>query len=156
MAKLITQSAYARHRKCNLKTVCDAINQGHIIAKKVGQNVMIDPEKADKDWEANRSTQVTSGKGTDDYSKARALREKANAEKAILQVAEYKKTLIKKEDVIKKVSAIGFGVKERLRGLPQKLAAELAAESDAHTLELFLQSEIDQALSGLDELKKGF
>lgn len=152
MAELITQSAYARHRQCSLKTVADAIIAGHITSKKVGNNVMIDPKVADVEWERNRNTKVNKN-GTDDYSKARALREKANAEKAILQVAEYKSTLIKKEDVERQGFEVGQKIRQALEAMPSRISAKVASKTDPHECEIIMKQEIEDILLELCGIK---
>lgn len=148
MAKEVTQSEYARMRGCNLRTVSDAINQGQITARKDGKNVWIDPEKADKEWDLNRNRQgKSSGKaGVDEYSKARTLREKAAAEKAVLQVAEIKGTLIKKEDVRRQGFEAGRKIRSALESLPSRLAPNVAVITDPHECEIFMKEEIEKIL----------
>jgi len=150
----LTRSEYARHRGCSVQTITLAMNAGDIEYRKVNQSVWIEPHVADAQWLKNRSNNGSGQKKSElsEYDKARTLRERANAEKAILQVAEYKKTLIKKSDVEKQGFLAGQKIRQAIESIPAKLGARLAAITDPHRVEMTLREEFELILTNLSDL----
>ena len=150
----LTKSEYARHRGCSVQSITLAMQAGHIEYRKVGQQVWIEPHVADAQWAKNRTNSGTGQKRSEmnEYDKARTLRERANAEKAVLQVAEYKKTLIKKSEVEKQGFLAGQKIRQAIEAIPAKLGARLAAITDPHRVEMTLRDELELILMNLSDL----
>lgn len=142
---------YARYRGISDQTVMDAISAGHIKAEKRGHRVWINKEQADADWANNRATRGDKG-GGGDYARARAIREQANAELAVLAVAEEKRKLVRVETVEKEGFEVARSIRDALLNIPQKIAPEVAAETDPHAVEIILQREITQALEAVTKI----
>ena len=154
MSERVTAAEFARRKGVTDKAVRDAINTGRLSAKKEGNRVWLDLDVANREWEVRNpgaSSAVGGGK-SDAYNKAREIREKANAEKAILEVAVIKKNLISIEQVKRHGFAAMRTVRNQLQAIPTKIAHEVAAETDPHLVELILIKEIDQALEAGSEI----
>jgi len=154
---IVSLSAYARHRKLNVKTVRDAIDQGQITAERKDGKVFIDQESADKEWLENRASRghLSPGdkKKPDKYAAARALKEQANAELVILTLAERKKSLIKIEEVERQGYEMARRIRNSILNIPAKISPSLAAVVDPHEMEVILYRELNQALEDLSKIK---
>lgn len=150
----VTKHEFAQIRGVSVQSVHMAIRDGDIDSIKIGKNVWIDPDKANEQWNKNRRNTGQGQKNIalNDYDKARTLRERANAEKAVLQVAEMKKTLIKKEDVVRQGFLAGQKIRQALESIPAKLGARLAAITDPHKVEITMRDEIEHILFELSNL----
>lgn len=147
----VTIADYAKHRGLSAQAVMNAINQGHIQAEKRGHRVWINKKQADIDWANNRATRGDKD-GTSTYAKARAIREQATAELAVLKVAEEKRKLVRVETVEREGFEVARSIRNALLNIPQKIAPEVAAEVDPHAVELIIQREIVQALEGVTKI----
>ena len=172
---LMNQAAYARHRKCSKVAVGKAVKAGRISLV----NGLIDPTVADIQWQANsrarasstQSGQLPLGVASDvhasaqsgqadgdatgqapreaDYMASRTRRESAEAELAELRLAEQHGSLIR-VDAIKQALANAFtATRDSLLQIPSRVAAVLAAETDAAQVHELLQLEIYRALEGM-------
>lgn len=155
---LMTQAAYARHRKCSKVAVGKAVKAGRISLV----NGLIDPTVADIQWQANSRARVSQHGGdqllleaasaveepvkVDDYVTNRNRREAAEAERAELSLAEEKGQLIRVDAVKAAVAGVFSAARDALLQIPARLGPQLAAESDASKAQTLLHSEIHQAL----------
>jgi hypothetical protein len=147
----ISQRAYARHRRVALSAVQKAVETGRISTLADGT---IDPEVADREW-AERSRAYTRGQDEEDsgafgasqYSKARAVREHYMARLAKLDYEQKVGSLVPKAEV----QIAAFNERRRFRdhmlNIPDRVAAMLAAETDATRCYDILQVEIRKALN---------
>ena len=155
---LMTQAAYARHRKCSKVAVGKAVKAGRISMV----NGLIDPMVADIQWQANSRARASQSGGdqlpleagstpdepakVDDYMFNRNRREAAEAERAELSLAEDKGQLIRVDAVKAAVASVFSAARDALLQIPARLGPQLAAESDASKAQTMLHSEIHQAL----------
>lgn len=155
---LMTQAAYARHRKCSKVAVGKAVKAGRISLV----NGLIDPKVADIQWQANSRARVSQHGGdqlpleagntpdeppkVDDYVSNRNRREAAEAELAELRLAEEKGRLIRVDAVKAVVASVFSAARDALLQIPARLGPQLAAESDASKAQTMLHTEIHQAL----------
>ena len=140
--------AYARHRGCTLKAVQKAIDSGRISTRDDGQ---IDSEAADKEWARNTRTNAMSddedGFGTSQYTRARAVREHYQARLAKLEFEERVGTLISKDEVQIATFNVFRQYRDHMLNLPDRIAAMLAAETEAAKCYEILATEIRKALN---------
>jgi hypothetical protein len=153
---LMSQRGYARHRGVALNAVQVAIKRGRIETTEDGK---IDSELADAQWERNTSPYApksgTRGSRDDDgdgfgasqYSKARAVREHYQARLAKLEYEEKVASLISKNEV--QVAAFNKfrQFRDHMLNIPDRIAAMVAAESEAAKCYEILATEIRKALN---------
>jgi len=84
--------------------------------------------------------------GSDSYRQARTRRERANAAKAELELAEAAGALVSVDQVRDGLARVFLQLKEALLSMPNRLAPVLAAEADIAAVHQILQSGIEQAL----------
>lgn len=167
--------AYSRHRRVSEGAVRKAIRAGRI---KVEADGTIDPVKADAAWDRNTnpalqrkqaapkkksepppvSTPLPSppqaGKSASAipaYQTSRAVRETYAAKMAKLDFEERLKSLVRADEVHVAAFNTARRTRDRLFCIPPRLAAVLAAEDDAHTIEQMLQQELREALEELNQ-----
>ena len=155
---ILSQRAYALHRKTALSTVQKAIATHRISTEPDGR---IDAEKADREWLANtRQRQPSlwnSGQETDNefgiggaqYRKARAIREHYQARLAKLEYEHRKGELLRKDDVEMATFNMCRQVRDAMLNIPDRIAAAVAAEADAAVCYEMISNEVRQALEGL-------
>jgi len=155
---IMSLRAYARHRDVDLFSVQTAIKKGRISTLPDGK---IDSDVADREWEANtvaRPPMVTGRRkphddgdgetfGASQYTKARAVREHYQARLAKLEYEEKVGQLVSKDEV--QVAAFNKfrQYRDAMLNIPDRLAAMLAAETDAAKCYEILSSEIRKALN---------
>lgn len=172
MSEPLSAKAYAKQRGVALPSVIAAISSGrlHASVKRKGQGYHIDPELADQEWQANTDT----GQGapahakqrgmlphpselppqsTDDmpitYAEARAQHERFKSRLAELEVATIEGKLVNADEVKRESFRAARQVRDSLLNLPDRLAAELAAESNQFKVHQRLVKEIRRALEDL-------
>jgi len=152
----MSQRAYARHRGVAVSAVQKAIDSGRISTLPNGQ---IDSDVADEEWARNTRAFVPPGArrgGQDDdidafgasqYNKARAVREHYQARLAKLEFEEKTAKLILADEV--KVAAFNLfrQYRDHMLNIPDRVAAILAAESEAAKCHEILAGEIRKALN---------
>jgi predicted negative regulator of RcsB-dependent stress response len=173
---LLTQAAYARHRGCSKVAVGKAVAAGRISLV----NGMIDPTVADIQWQANSRARANSGTSEQlplgavqapaqtgsengdaqspaprdaDYMVSRTRRETAEAELAELKLAEQHGMLIRVDAVKQALANALTATRDGLLQIPSRLAAVLAAETDAAKVHELLQLELYRALEGMSTLQ---
>ncbi len=171
---LILKSAYAKHRGVTPAAVTTAIKSGRIAGAVVTQNgkQLIDLEKADALWTRNTLQQpppTTAGPAPapptvrqlrdliqslpedeiPDLNESRARREHYQAEKARLEALQGRGELVPAADVRKEAFNLARAVRDKLMGIADRLAPQLAATQDARVCHHLLSEEIRVALRGL-------
>jgi len=153
---ILSQRAYARHRGVALSAVQKAIETKRISTQPDGR---IDSEQADVDWEQNTSRHAPPitkrGQDEDDvsifgasqYTKARAVREYYQAKLARIEYEERVAKLVAKNEV--QVAAFDKfrQFRDHMLNIPDRVAAMMAAETEAAKCYGILTSEIRRALN---------
>lgn len=85
------------------------------------------------------------------YSQSRAVRETYNARLAKLSYEERSGTLVNAQEVQNEAFKIGRVIRDSLLSIPDRVSAELAAETNQFKLHARLTEEIRKALIGLKE-----
>jgi len=170
---MVSLRGYARHRGVSLRAVQKAIESGRIQTTANGQ---IDTERADADWERNTGPRATatpaaatpkpepnrafvptpapepsraelaSASGALDYARARAIRENFSARLAKLDYEERLGKLVNRDEV--QVAAFNKfrTFRDGMLNIPDRVAAQLAAETDPAKVHEILTTEIRKAL----------
>ena len=153
---ILSQRAYARHRGVALSAVQKAIETGRISAQSDGR---IDSEQADVDWEQNTTRHAPPiakrGQDEDDasifgasqYTKARAVREYYQARLARIEYEERVAKLVAKDEV--QVAAFNKfrQFRDHMLNIPDRVAAVVAAETEAAKCYEVLATEVRRALN---------
>lgn len=157
--KKMNMSEYARHRGVKPEAVRYAIASGKLSKSlefpKPGRPPLIDPTIADSEW----ILEVRVAKTRVDYAAAegqaptiadsRARKEAADAELAELKLEREKGRLVDAEEVKKTAFKVARTVRDQMLNIPDRVAAELAAETDAFKINKRLTDEIRKALEHL-------
>jgi hypothetical protein len=163
---LLSLRAYAKHRGVSLAAVQKAIKSGRIATTADGT---IDSERADAQWAtrtrpgqrgaakpaanpvvsfADASRSEPAGAGLD-YFRARAIRESYLARLAKIEFEEKSAKLVSRDEVQIGAFTKARTVRDSLLNIPDRLAATLAAETDADKVHQMLTVEIRKALDEL-------
>lgn len=158
---LLSLRAYAKHRGVSHAAVQKAIRSGRIATNADG---LIDSERADAEWNAKTRPGQRRGKqaqpatnepaeapvaGGLDYFRARAIRENYLARLAKIEFEEKTAKLISRDEVQVAAFTKARTVRDNLLNIPDRVAATLAAESDADKAHQILTGEIRKALDEL-------
>lgn len=161
---LLSLRAYAKHRGVSLAAVQKAIHSGRITPTSDG---LIDSERADAEWSAKtrpgqrRAKQaappqpIEAPAGGLDYFRARAIRESYLARLAKIEFEERTAKLVSRDEVQVAAFTNGRTVRDNLLNIPDRLAATLAAETDADRVHHLLSAEIRRALEELSGANSG-
>lgn len=143
----VSARQYARHRGVSHTAVQKAIKQGRISTTAGGK---IDVEKADRDWNRNTSSvnepQREGTSGGPGYAQSRAVREHYLARLAKIEFEERAGKLVSRDEVTIAAFTKARTVRDNLLNIPDRVAALLAAESDAVRTHQILSDEIRKAL----------
>jgi hypothetical protein len=153
---IMSLRGYARHRGVVLSSVQKAIKSRRISVQPDGR---IDSGKADIQWERNTEQHAppvaqrgqeeddTSSFGGSQYTKARAVREHYTARLAKLEFEERTGKLVPKDEV--QVAAFNKfrQFRDHMLNIPDRVAAMVAAESDAARCYEIIAIEIRKALN---------
>jgi pyruvate/2-oxoglutarate dehydrogenase complex dihydrolipoamide acyltransferase (E2) component len=157
---LLSLRAYAKHRGVSLAAVQKAIQSGRITPNADGR---IDSERADAEWGAKtrpgqrgareapvvRQEPVEPPAAGLDYFRARAIRESYLARLAKIEFEEKTAKLVSRDEVQVAAFTKARTIRDNLLNIPDRLAATLAAETDADRVHQLLSAEIRQALEEL-------
>ena len=174
---VLSLRTYAKHRGVAMSAVQKAIKSGRITTNQAGK---IDSDIADAEWKANTRQQhqgrpagarvpartsvasvvesertETAGAGGLDYFRARAVREGYLARLAKIEFEEKTAKLISRDEVQVAAFTNGRMARDNLLNIPDRLAATLAAETDADKVHLILTGEIRKALDELAGANSG-
>lgn len=85
-----------------------------------------------------------------EYRKHRAIREKANAERARFELDELKGRLISKDFAVQAVFTAFRAIRDAVLNVAPRLKEEVAAEVDSDACEQLLETELTRALTSVD------
>ncbi len=148
---ILTQRAYASHRGVSHKAVQKAIAAGRISTLPDGR---IDSDAADREWETNTRERVDRDEGefgASQYSKARAVREHYQARLAKLEYEQKVGSLVSKDEVQIATYNMTRQFRDAMLNIPDRVAAMLAAESEAARCYEILAIEIRKALNDFSD-----
>lgn len=167
MAK-VTPTAYAKHRGVSPAGVFDAIDKGRLslsLEKKDSGRYLIDVDVADAEWLANTDSMTGApahmanrpaepDNDPEDgqpitYAEARAQHERFKARLAQLELEQREGKLVEAEVVKRESFRTARLVRDALLNLPDRVAGELAAETNQFKVHQRLVSEIRRALEDL-------
>lgn len=171
MSEPLSAKAYAKHRGVALPSVIAAISSGrlHASVKRKGRGYHIDPVLADQEWAANtdtgsghpahaknRATMPHPSELPDDsddqpisYAEARAQHERFKARLAQLELEQREGKLVEADDVKREAFRVARIVRDALLNLPDRVAGELAAETNQFKVHQRLTQEIRRALEDM-------
>jgi hypothetical protein len=161
---LMSLRAYARYRGCSLKAVQFAVQRGRI---KRNADGLIDSEEADRDWAANTLhsnarpgprhqaraaepavdteipvVQVSSSKMAGNLAQARAAKEVFEARLKKIELEERQGNLLYKGSIQIEAFNRARVLRDAILNVPDRVAANLAAESDAAVVRDLLETEL--------------
>jgi hypothetical protein len=161
----MTLREYSRHRRCGLQSVQYAVKTGRIPR---AANGLIDSEAADRSWKANtRQTMAEPDSkllpSADEpatsaiepvpgmsYAQARTFKEIYEAQRRNLELKICRGELISRKQM--KAHAHGFRLlRDECFNLVPRLAAQVAAETDANTVQKLLESEMHRIFDDFAE-----
>jgi hypothetical protein len=168
---LMSMRGYAKHRGVSPEAVSKAVKQGRIstVLDEKGDR-KIDPTKADIEWEKNTvrgqkdapqpepEADKPDGQATvqgPSYAQSRAIREAYQARLARLAYEEKAGKLVSADKV--RITAFNTSriVRDSILNIPDRIAHELAAETDPHRLHVMLTEALIEALEELTIGKSG-
>lgn len=168
---LLTQAEYARSRKDrglpggSREAVRRAVDEGRISA--FGPDKLLDQALADSQWARNTRARVGAGSGEPDlldgdhdaseapapastssasrgdatYMALRARREAADAERAEMETAKLRGSMLMRDDVDRAMFEIGRELRDALMGCGRRIASEVASLTSAEACEHVLDRE---------------
>ena len=151
MADHVSQAAYARSRRerglvgITRQSVERALADGRIHLEEDGK---IDPERCDREWEANTDPVKRSAANTK-LADARAEKVMLEARRARLDLDEREGKLVAVATIERSWFELTRRTRDRLMTVAARLAGEIAAETDARVCERRIDEEIRGALSAL-------
>lgn len=171
MPDLLSAKAYAKHRGVSLAAVLKAISEERIKAsvRRKGPGYQIDVAQADVEWQQNTDSgqgapahaknrqdqpEPTGDHDTEDgepitYAQARAQHERFKARLAQLELEQREGKLVEADAVKRESFRTARLVRDALLNLPDRIAAELANETNQFKVHQRLVSEIRRALEDL-------
>lgn len=132
-----------------------ALRDGRITKEEDGT---IDPERADREWDANtneaKRRPPAGGRSAEDraegkpatYSEARAIREALNARIARLEYEERIGKLVSRAEVEAEAFRVGRLLRDRLFVIPGRVSAQIAAETNPKRIAALLDREFRTVL----------
>ena len=164
----ITPSHYAKHRGCSPQAVFDAIEKGRLdksVERKPSGRYLVDVELADAEWSANTDTGTGSAAHAKNrpaephepaepgdpmtYAEDRAQHERFKARLAELELETRESKLVNADDVKRESFKAARQVRDAMLNIPDRVAGELAAESNQFKVHQRLVKEIRRALEEL-------
>ena len=163
----VAPSKYAQHRGVSPAAVFDAINKGRLVTsvtQKESGRYLVDVKAADVEWAANTDSMTGAPahmanrqdvpEQTDDdqpitYAEARAQHERFKARLAQLELEQREAKLVEADVVKREAFRVARLVRDALLNLPDRVAGELAAETNQFKVHQRLTSEIRRSLEDL-------
>lgn len=157
---LLTKTQYAAHRGCQHSAVEYALRMGRIHAEPDGR---IDPEKADREWDANTetlrsrilprhngNTQGVQSDGNRQQTTIGFLQVRTERERAMVQLKELelsikRRDLVPRAEMERGLQRVGdqvLALRNACLDIPDRLSAELAAEKDSRRIREILTREL--------------
>lgn len=159
--KLMNISEYARHRACTPEAVRYAIKKGKLagslVFTKEGGVPKIDYLAADSEWiqevrVAKTDRHVDYGeveRQSATIAESRQRKEAADAELAEIKLSKEKGKLVDAEEVKTAAFKAARVVRDALLNIPDRVAAEIASESDQLKVHALLTQEIRRVLESI-------
>lgn len=154
--KLLSAQQYARRVGVSRQAVYEAIRNGRlvksVVREELSERLLIDPSIADKEWGQNRGYPGRPrGEDVDpaDLTASRAKKEAYQAEIFRLKSEQLAGRLVDAEKVKREAFKTARMVRDGLGNLPDRLAAQLAAETDQFKVHRLLTEEVRKALEAL-------
>jgi hypothetical protein len=141
--------AYARHRGVSLPAVRKAIQSGRITTTPEGKII---PSRADAEWRRNtnhkpqhRMTVNPSASGIN-YANERAIRERIRVRRETIELRKREEKLISRDEI--QVAAFNRGrvLRDAMLNLADRVAAQIAAESEINKVHEILTTEIRRSI----------
>lgn len=156
----MSQRAYARRRGVRHGAVQEAIQTGRLRESLVrGKGgVRIRPDAADEEWERNTHPGERRGDAapsagdfgpSSEYRHVLSVEKAAKARLAMLELSVREGRVVEAAAVERAQFDAARRVREKVLAMPDKLAKELALESDAARVRKILDRECREALNGL-------
>lgn len=166
---LLSKRAYARHRaeRGLVGQTHTAVNDAARAGRITLIDGKVDPEVADIQW-AEKTDAVQQARGArgghaprpapepprqvpvagdrESYFATKERRERAEAELAELELRERRGELVKKADVERELFAVQRALRDRITGIPDRIAPIVAAETDVGRCHEIMAAEIRAAL----------
>ncbi len=148
---LMTQAQYARHRGKSPQYIGKLAKAGILVMRgRLVDAAASDAVLDDKPDGAPSNQQPTT------FAQARLAREVFSAKLKKLEYETRIGKLVPTDEVSIKWFTLGRQIRDRLLGIPSKLAPQLAAETDVRRVREILDAEITLALKGLaEEIRNG-
>ena len=165
---------YSQHRGVALASISQAISEGRLrrSVKRHGRGYVIDPDMADAELAANNSPsrggKREKGKvgmvtppvsnvpppdsfdgETETYTEAKTRHERLKADLAALDLAEKEGKLVESAAVEREAFRVARLVRDGILNIPDRIAGDLAAETDQFAIHQKLTAELRKALEGL-------
>lgn len=163
-----TPTDYAKRRGCTPQAVFDAIKKGRLVKSiepTPAGRYLVDVDLADAEWSANTDTGTGSAAHVKNrpkvealpaepgdqitYAEARTQHERFKARLAELEMEQREGKLVEADVVRKEAFKAARQVRDALLNLPDRVAGELAAESNQFKVHQRLTLEIRRALEDL-------
>jgi hypothetical protein len=157
---LMSMRQYAKHRGVTVEAVSKAVKAGRISCNRDERGyAQIDPDVADREWDANTDPGKSKKPLTEAPSEADENAKTVKKSAAIYKMYQARLTKLEfeeqsgqlhnvdqcKRDAFK----VARAVRDALLGIPDRLSAELSGESDQFIVRQKLDAEIRQALQAL-------
>ena len=163
---LMSMRAYAKHRGIDVAAVSRAVKNGKIstVTSEDGKTRFINSEVADREWITNSDparvkhipTVTTEGKGAPSVNESAKVLKIYQAKLARLEYEEKAEKLHDVEACKRERFKSARSVRDAMLGIPDRLSAELAGETDQFAIRKRLDDEIRQALENIaDEIESG-
>lgn len=149
----VSLRAYARHRGVSHEAVRKALAAGRIT---VGPEGRIDPEAADREWDANTrpapGLEASEDQAPRPFAQSRAVREHYRAELARIEYEARAGRLVDAEEVRAAAFTCARRARDLLLAMPDRVAPVVAGLADVPECRRVLEDEVRRAL---DELSRG-
>lgn len=135
MDQALSLTSYAKRRGCALRAVQEAIQNGRITAKKRGRRWVIDPERADREWQQNTDVDQQ-GRGNGNKRNGGAYFEEKTAlartqrKLAERKLAQEEGRLLDADEVERALADLQGRAVALLMSVSEEIGPRLAAESD--------------------------
>ncbi len=147
----MTQSQYARHRRKSPQYIGKLAKAGILVMR----GRLVDAAASDAVLD-DKPGDAPSGRQPTTFAQARLAREVFSAKLKKLEYETRVGKLVPTDEVSIKWFTLGRQIRDRLLGMPSKLAPQLAAETDVRRVREILDAAITLALKGLaEEIRNG-
>lgn len=159
--RLVTVSEYALHRNLTTARIYELLRRGRIPKLQINGQVMIPFERAEKcltatTYPGRDQSDSEDGNAPETYAGNRAKREKFEAELKRLSYEQKAGKLIEREHIEKIAFEVARRTRDNLLTIPDRIAADVAAETDPQKVHFMITEALLGALNhGLSEPLKG-